>query len=209
MKKSYLFPAIVLPLVLVATPVYAGDASADVNAHISTLGAGLDIAIPVADTVAARLGFNQFSMSYNSTTTSAVGSTVNYTGNLKLSTVQLLADWHPFDGVTHITAGVMLNNNKIEAVGVDQATGGIVNAVVDFNTIAPYLGFGWSGRPWNSGWSLKSDIGVLYQGSPRATLTTNNAALAPQLAADQATMNDNLKNYKYYPVVSIGIGYAF
>jgi hypothetical protein len=210
MKKLFLSPAVMLlPLAVLAAPAHAGDAVADVDAHVSTLGAGMDIAIPVGDSVAARVGFNQFSMSYNTTTTSGAGTTINYNGNLKLQTVQLLADWHPFNGVTHLTAGVMINNNKVEAVGVEQTTNAVVNAVVDFNKTAPYLGFGWSGRASNSGWSFKSDIGVLYQGAARATLTTTNATLAANLATEQAALNDKLKNYKYYPVVSIGIGYAF
>ena len=70
MKKSFLFAAVLLPLALGATPAHAGRAVADVDAHVSTLGAGLDIAFPVGNSVAARLGFNQFSLSYNTTTTS-------------------------------------------------------------------------------------------------------------------------------------------
>lgn len=206
MKKSFLLAAaVLLPL---AAPAHAGNAVADVDMHISTLGGGLGIAVPVSDSVAARVGFNQFSMSYNTTTTTAT-STINYAGTLKLSTVQLLADWHPFDGLTHITAGVMINNNRLEATGVDQVTGGVVNAVVDFNKTAPYLGFGWSGQASHTGWSFKSDFGVLFQGAPRATLTTANPTLAPNLATEQSTLNDNLKNFRYYPVVSVGIGYAF
>lgn len=209
MKQSFLLRAVLLlPLAILATPAHAGDAVADVDVHVSTLGAGLGVAFPVGDSVAARVGFNEFSYGYNTTTTSAT-STINYTGNLKLSTVQLLADWHPFDGVTHLTAGVMINNNKFEASGVDQATGAVVNALVDFNKTAPYLGFGWSSRPAKSGWSFKSDFGVLFQGAPRATLTTANQTLAANLATEQATLNDKLKNFKYYPVVSLAIGYAF
>ncbi len=209
MRKSVLLPALLaLPLAGLASAAQAGKATADVDVHVSTLGAGLDVAVPVADSVAARLGFNAFNKSFSTTTTSAT-NTINYNGNLKLSTVQLLADWHPFNGLFHLTGGVMLNNNKFDATGTDQATGAPVTASVTFSKTVPYLGIGWSGQAKNTGWSFKSDIGVLFQGSPTATLTSTNQTLAANLATNQAALNDKLKNFKYYPVVSIGIGYAF
>ncbi len=209
MRKSVLLPALLaLPLAGMAAAAQAGNAVADVDVHVSTLGAGVGVAFPVSDSVAARLGFNQFNKSFSTTTTSAT-STINYNGNLKLSTVELLADWHPFSGLFHLTGGLMVNNNKFEATGTDQATGGIVNATVTFNKTVPYLGLGWSGQAKNSGWSFKSDIGVLFQGAPNASLTSANPTLAANLPAEQATLNDKLKNFRYYPVVSVGIGYAF
>jgi hypothetical protein len=213
MKKSVLLSVMLaLPFAGLAVSAQAGNAVADVDVHVSTLGVGLGVAFPVSNSVDARIGFNQFSKSFSTTTTNttAAGTTnINYIGNLKLSTIDLLADWHPFNGMTHLTAGLMYNNNKFEATGVDQTTGASVNATVNFNKMAPYLGFGWSGQAKNTGWSFKSDFGVLFQGAPTATLTTNNAVLAATLASEQATLNDKLKNFKYYPVVSIGIGYAF
>lgn len=209
MKKSQLVPALLAPLFCgMAFSAQAGNAVADVDVHVSTLGSGASIAFPLGDSLAARVGFNHFSKSFSTTTTNAT-SIINYNGDLKLSTVDLLADWHPLNGVFHFTAGVMLNNNKIEATGLDQVTGGTVNASVAFNKTAPYLGFGWSGQAKTTGLSFKSDIGILYQGAPTATLSSNNATINANLAAEQATLNDKLKNYKYYPVISIGIGYAF
>ncbi len=209
MNKTFLLPAMLaLPLMSLAAAAQAGNAVADVDVHVSTLGAGLGVAFPVGNSVDARIGFNQFNLSFNTTTTSAT-STINYSGNLKLSTVELLADWHPFDGTFHLTGGLMINNNKYEATGVDQATGATATASVAFNKTAPYLGLGWSGQAKNTGWSFKSDIGVLFQGSPNATLTSANPTLNANLATEQAALNDKLKNFKYYPVVSVGIGYAF
>ncbi len=210
MNKSVLLSAMLaLPLAGWAASAQAGsNAVADVDAHASTLGTGLAVAFPVGDSVAARVGFNQFNLSFNTTTTSAT-STINYSGNLKLSTVELLADWHPFDGLFHLTGGMMVNNNKYEATGIDQATGATASATVTFSKTAPYLGFGWSGQAKNTGWSFKSDIGVLFQGAPNATLTSANPTLAANLATEQAALNDKLKNFKYYPVISFAVGYAF
>lgn len=209
MKKSVGLP---FALLLSGLSASAHAATADIDVHLSTLGYGAEVSVPVSDNLAARVGLNQFSKSITTSTATTVGgvpTTISYTGNLKLSTTELLVDWHPFGGITHLTAGLMLNNNKIEVVGSEPTTGGTVNGAVTFNKTAPYLGFGWSGRASQSGFSFKSDFGILFQGSPVATLTSNNATLNAQLVTEQANLNSKLSNYKNYPVISIGIGYAF
>ena len=207
MKKRILFAAV---MAAISVPAFAGT---DVDVHVSTLGYGLDIGFQEAgSSVMTRVGLNQFSKTYTTTSDS-----VNYEGKLKLSSVDLFADWHLFDGVTHLTAGLVYNNNKVDLTSTGSYTingnpyTGTMNSTVTFNKVAPYLGFGWSGQAKNSGLSFKSDFGVLFQGKPKSTLTTTGAS-APSgadLAKAQSDLDDSLKNFKYYPVISFGIGYAF
>lgn len=202
MKKQILMAAM---MAAISAPAFAGT---DIEAHISTLGYGLGLGFQATDSVVARVGFNQFSKTY--TTTSG---TVNYNGNLKLSSVDLLADWHLFGGVTHLTAGLVYNNNKVEMTSVGQYTlngnnyNGTLNSSVTFNKVAPYLGFGWSGQPKNSGLSFNSDFGVLFQGKPKASVSGSGNTAADATA--QADLENSLKNFRYYPVISVGIAYAF
>ncbi len=191
------------------------DTVADVDVHASTLGLGLGVAFPVNQCLAVRAGFNQYNYSLN-TSTGGANSSVSYAGTLKLSSYDAMLDWFPFHGYTHLTAGVVYNQNKFDLTssgpftlnGVQYTTGAI-NASLTFRPWAPYLGIGWSGKPSRKGWSFKSDLGVLFQGAPSSTLTTNNAAATAALAAEQAQLNDKLRHYRYYPVVAIGLGYAF
>lgn len=218
MKKRILVAA---AMVAISSPAFAGGAKAKVDLHLSTLGYGLGVAFPVTDTVAARVGFNQFKKNFSTTS-----SGLNYTGDLKLSSFGVLADWHPWNGVTHLTAGLMGNGNKFSmtataAPNTDYTIngsiynsgpqGGTLTTAVDFNKIAPYLGLGWSGQAKNTGFSFNSDFGIMFQGSPKATVTAtgwggNTSALTSDA---QNQLNNDLKNYKYYPVISFGIGYAF
>jgi hypothetical protein len=203
MKRQILLAAM---LAAMSAPVFAGT---DVEARISTLGYGLGLGFQATDSVVARVGFNQFSKTYSTTS-----GTVNYNGNLKLSSADLLADWHLFGGVTHLTAGLVYNNNKVEMTSVGQYTlngnnyTGTLNSSVTFNKVAPYLGFGWSGQPKNSGFSFNSDFGVLFQGKPKSTVTAAGVSAA-DLATAQSQLDDSLKNFRYYPVISVGIAYAF
>ncbi len=206
MKKQILFAAV---MAVLSVPAFAGN---DVDVHVSTLGYGLDVGFQAADSsVVTRVGLNQFSKTYTTTSNS-----VNYEGKLKLSSADLLLDWHLFNGVTHLTTGLVYNNNKVDLTSNGSYTingflyTGTMNSTVTFNKVAPYLGFGWSGQAKNSGLSFKSDFGVLFQGKPKSTLTSGaGGPTGTDLAKAQSDLDDSLKNFRYYPVISFGIGYAF
>lgn len=214
MKKRILMVAVMAAM---SAPAFAGT---DVEAHVSTLGLGLGVGFQATDSVVVRAGFNQFNKNFSTTSGS-----LNYDGKLKLSSLDVLLDWHLFGGATHLTAGIMSNSNKFNLTATPGAGGytingttysaaqvGTLNGDVTFNSAAPYLGFGWNSQPKNKGLSFKSDFGVMFQGSPKATLTytgTQDPAISQQVAVEQANLNDKLKNYKYYPVISFAIGYAF
>ncbi len=217
-------------LVLAALPMqaYAADGMVKLDAHVSTLGGGLELAMPMTERYTARLGFNQFKFS-----ASENSGGVTFSGDLKLSSVTTLVDWRPWSGVTHLTAGVIFNSNKLELSGTVAngstydasgttftcaATGGCgVNTSVGFNKVSPYLGIGWSGQPKKQGFSFSTDIGILFQGSPSATVNSQGTWTAggvstttTALDADaQKQLNSDLSSFKYYPVVSVGIGYTF
>lgn len=199
----------------------AADGTMRLDAHMSTLGGGLEIGTALTENYSARVGFNKFSFSYNDT---SGGQTFN--GNLNWSSISALVDWRPWGGVTHVTAGVIFNNNKIDAnsmvvngdtytangITYTCASGCGVGFSMGFNKVAPYLGIGWSGQPKKQGFSFSTDVGVLFQGSPQATVSTigNWGGQEAQLTADaQNQINSDLSSFKYYPVLSIGVGYTF
>jgi hypothetical protein len=217
-------------LVLAALPLqgYAADGMVRLDAHMSTLGGGLEIGTALTENYSARVGFNKFSFSY-----SDASGGQNFNGNLNWSSISALVDWRPWGGVTHVTAGAIFNNNKIDAnstvangstytaSGVNyscaSAGGCGVGFSMGFNKVAPYLGIGWSGQPKKQGFSFSTDIGVMFQGSPQATVNsvgTWNIGGTPvstaSLDADaQSQLNSDLSSFTYSPVVSIGSGYTF
>lgn len=195
-------------------------ATVDIDVHASTLGLGAGFSVPYTENISARLNLNKYSYTYQTTS-----DNVKYDASLKLENIGLLADWHLFSGVTHLTGGVIFNNNEISMIATPVGNYifngmsytplqvGTATATVTFDKVAPYLGIGWSGRASKTGFSFKSDIGVMYQGSPKAKLTATGAAGDPALAADLAAaekkMNADLAGYNIWPVISVGIGYAF
>lgn len=89
----------------------------------------------------------------------------------------------------------------------------------------PYLGLGWGHSPANKGGLLLSfDVGVLIQGSPDVALDVsgtaedqfgnpvdagNDPTVQAELRKEEKNMEDDLKNFDLYPVVSLGIGWRF
>ena len=203
MKKQILIGALCVAFPLGAQ---AGASRVSVDVHVSTLGAGIGLAIPVTETLSGRLSLSQFNYASQITT-----STAKHDYDVKLLNLAALADWHVFNGITHLTGGVIYNNNQFDVVSTPTALGGTgtVLTTVTFNKIAPYLGFGWSGRASKTGFSFRSDIGVMFQGAGTSAVTTTGSAQALDKDAVKKDIDAELAKYKIYPVISVGIAYAF
>lgn len=206
-----------------------GVAPADTSLGVraGTLGAGAEISYAVSQRVALRLAGDTYTR-----TGTVTKQDIEYDAKEKLQSASLLADWFPFANNFRFSLGVMYNGNKVTGTGKPtsgtftingvtyQASDvGTLDASVDFKKSAPYFGIGY-GRPINGGLSFLFDLGVMFQGKPVTTMTATCGPTAPQgsaqcnqiqssVAAEQATVDDNLKNFKYYPVLSFGLAYTF
>ncbi len=218
MKKTILFMAALIP----------GVAAADglgLTAKLGTLGYGAELTGRITDNSNWRLGANGFN--YSHTTTE---SNVDYDARLKLQTASLLADYHPFDGTFRVTAGVFYNKNRLDLTGKPAAGGtyeidgvtytaaqiGTLTGKLTFDKTAPYVGIGWGNAvARGSGWNFAMDIGAIYQGKPKFALTADSAfcnadaTCRAHLANEQADAEAKLADYKWYPVISIGVSYHF
>jgi hypothetical protein len=193
-----------------------------------TTGFGLGLAGPLTESVTGRLGFATWKKTMTESDNDG-----NYKLDLKLQTVHMLADWYPFDGAFRTTLGLIANGNKATLAATPNATGeyvfngqtytagevGSYTGEMTFKSSAPYLGIGW-GNPVakNKTWGFVTDIGVMFQGAPQISSTVTCGVGIPaqdcaNLQADVAASTDKLvadsKDYKYWPVITIGLSYNF
>lgn len=206
----------------------SGPAHAQVGltASIGTTGPGLHLELPMTEHLGARFGINGLNYSDDVRTTN-----VEYDAKLKLRTLEALLDYYPMAGNFRFTGGVVYNDSRITGTGTPRsggtytfngttysaATAGDLVARVDFRRFAPYLGIGFGKTPRERGWSFSADLGVLFQGSPDTTLRSRGctapAPLCTQLAADleaeRREFEDDVEDYKAYPVLRVGVSYAF
>ena len=212
-------------LLLAVSPAAWADVGVLLKA--GTLGAGLDVSKGISETLALRLQANAYSYDEDITE-----SDVEYSADLDLRSAGVLLDWHLFSGAFRVSAGAYWNGNETTVTGkptgasyvingttYTSAQIGSLNGQIDFPSVAPYLGIGFGSAPKaGRGMSFSFDLGVLYQREPNVGLTAvcgvglpagTCTQLQNDVAAEQVSLQDELKDFKFYPVVSFGLGYRF
>ena len=192
-----------------------------------TTGLGLHLVMPYDSNLNFRVGINGYEYSTTGTTEDA-----EYSLSAKLRTADALVDYFPSAGAFRLTGGLIYNGNKVDLTARPNEGGsyifngtlytvsevGEVNGDMDFNKVAPYLGIGFgNAAAKNKGWGFMADLGVMFQGKPNVTLTNSNCTADPtvcsRLANDLAAENEELRreaeDFRYYPVVRVGISYRF
>jgi len=205
----------ILALALALFPAAAlADGSLGVRA--GTLGLGVELSVPISSTLGIRLNADAYK--YSRTYTQ---DNIDYDGKATLKTGSLLFDWYPFSNNFRISAGPVYNGNKL---GLTSQPGSVIvngttyqatlDGEVTFKKYVPYAGIGY-GRPIGTGLSLTFDLGVVFQGTPAATLTGTCSPPAActnfqsDLKAQEASLNDHIKDFRYYPVATLGLAYTF
>jgi hypothetical protein len=209
-----------------------------VGLRVSSLGAGAEVATSLIHSLNLRGGFNLFSYNRNFS-----HDGVSYKGQLNLRSGEVHIDWYPFGHVFHLSPGMLFYNGN-GATGNASVPGGSTFTLggttymsdptnpiagkgnLDFVKAAATALFGFGNLvPARKHFTFNSEMGVVFQGSPRTTLNLTgnacditgancvNAATDPtvraNVLAEQTKINNKLSPFKYYPVISFGFGYRF
>jgi hypothetical protein len=210
-----------------------------VGVRMSLLGIGVEAATPITYHTNLRFGFNTFSYSRGFT-----NDGTSYAASLTFRSLETHFDWFPFAGGFHLSPGLMLyNGNQIKAnatvPGTQTFTLGGTSYISDpanpitgtgkigFNSVAPTFMLGWGNLVArnNKHFSVPFEIGMMFQGSPKATLNlTGNVCdstganchnvagdntFLNNVIAQQNKLNSDMSFFKVYPIISLGFGYKF
>jgi hypothetical protein len=171
-----------------------------IGVKVSSLGAGVEVAVPVMHKLNVRAGGNFISYGH---TFHKDG--VQYAGNLNWRSGEASVDWFPFGGF-HVSPGLLFyNGNKVTATAsvpggqsftlngtsyTSDATKPITGTgLVNFTKVAPKITLGFGNLIPRSGrhWSILGEVGVAYQGSPKAGLALQGRACNSGTCVDAAT----------------------
>ncbi len=206
----------------------AGSVSADdklwLGVKAGTLGVGLEATwrpIPWFD---IRAGANIYDYDDEG---SQAG--VNYSATLQLETYYAALNFRFPLSPFRVTVGAFQNSNELQLVSADsplfdiggvtftQDEVGTLESTTYFEDVAPYLGFGFDFNVFGKV-GLNFDLGVLWQGEPSVTLTSDGTAatdplIGPTFLAaletERLDLEAEFEDYKAYPVLSLGFSVNF
>lgn len=201
------------------------SAGIGITARVGTLGAGVEVAKSLTPQFSGRLGLNFGNVGFNRT-----DSGINYDSQLNFSSVQLFGDYYPFGSSSfRVTGGLVAQNNRFSVAGKPSGNGTYTIDGVQYpasavgtlsgeykygNSIAPYLGIG-IGKSTNEGFGFNADLGVMFTGAPKVSLSASNPAfnnnpITRNQIDNQARQTENdLRGFNVYPVLSVGLSYGF
>lgn len=217
--KKIIMTALALAVVVLPHTVFGAGFGTGIK--VSTLGPGVEIEGRMNDNLGLRANANYLPFSV-----SVSVDDIDYDADFSWKSGGAMVDFYPFSGIFRITGGLFYNGNDVDlsaspnknvTIGDNTYTPaqiGSIDGSLDFNAIAPYAGFGWSGGKAESGnWTISFDAGVLFQGSPSVdTLSASgelagSAAFNADLEKEKAEIEDEMEPFRYYPVLALTLSY--
>jgi hypothetical protein len=191
-----------------------------VGGKAGLLGIGVEYSYSIGERLAVRGMLFGSSYSFDGTE-----SGIDYQFGLNFDSFGAAIDLHPFTGAFRLSAGLLVNDNGLDATSTPAnsitigdtvyapADVGTLSADIGFNGTAPFVGIGWDwSRSKRFGFSL--DLGIVKQGSPKVSLRASgpllgDAAFAADLAAEEAQLEDSLDDFDALPFASLGFAFRF
>ena len=210
---------------LIASSGAAADFGVGVKA--GTLGLGVegrwDPAVPWFD---IRAGFNSYEYD-----TSGDQAGIDYDGTLALDNYYLTGNFKFPLSPFRFTVGAFSNGNELQLLSQDADGGtyviggipfdaaniGSLRSTTSFGSTAPYAGFGFDFELFGKA-GLNLDFGVLWQDEPTVKLEATNwqnlspveqAILGPSLDRERDELEDEMSDFKAWPVLSLTFVYNF
>ena len=191
-----------------------------------TYGVGVELEYGLGSRFGARLQLDGGTISHSLNKTS-----VDYDGHFRFKNALALADWHPFAGSWRMSAGFVYNDNRIDLTAkptngsftingntYPAASVGSLHGTLDFNKVSPYLGTGWGISPSGKGFFGSVDLGVIWQpqnvsltgvcGAPILSTPACNQ-LQIDVAAEQASLQEQTDAFRWWPLLQLGFGWRF
>jgi opacity protein-like surface antigen len=219
----------VVSILLCSSVAVAKDATQAVSLSAGTIGAELEYSRIVKPeynlAVRVSLGGLSWDGDYDDTDT-------HYDTNVDLFNIGAIFEYHPMSNGFYLAAGAFYHNDdfsmkatptggKYEFNGTlyDASSAGTVTGdVYGLNKVAPYIGIGYDASLFGSGnWFFTLKAGAWYQGTPKVDLASHNCdntqidcdQLRYDLEQEEQDINDDIEDYKWWPVIHIGVSYRF
>ncbi|MEM8934995.1 MAG: hypothetical protein AAGC77_01145 [Pseudomonadota bacterium] len=203
-------------------PALAGQNVA-LGVQAGTLGVGADVQVRAYGPLVLRAGghFLDFNIK-------AKYDGIRYDADFNLSNAYLTADVHPLNTGLFVSAGAIIgldnigltatpaNPLQVGDVVFNPADLGTVRGDVQANDVAPFLGVGFDDALTGiMPLSFSIMVGAAFTGEPDVALTAvdglleGDPMLEAELAREQANLQEDIDDYRIYPIARIGVAASF
>lgn len=153
---------------------------------------------------------------------------VQYDGDFTLNNASAIADFSPFGGLFYVSGGAYIGDKSADLVATPAssvviggttftpAEVGSLSGTAEFKEVAPYAGIAFDNFTRSvGGWSLNARAGVMFVGSADVNLTSANGLLSSdpvllnELREEIESIEEDAEDYKYFPVVTLGVTRRF
>ena len=213
---------LILGILFFCTPLRAQEKNKpfqhlSLSLGVGIMGAGLQLTAPLHPHLALRAGFDALPLDisfnyYEGEYEIATNSTVKFlNGNV-------LADWYPMrNGLFHVTGGVFLGESSAKGVArsarsytlnghtFEPEYFGTAHVTVKTAFAKPYLGIGLGRAIPRSRWAFRTELGVMYHGTPQVEVVNNTVFLLS--IGDLPELREEVVKYKFYPQLSFKVAY--
>lgn len=205
------------------------EAAYDWGVHFGSQGFGLNIAHAFGQQFGLRLSGSYAPYGF-SEARSWASTNYNLDVDMRFGNIQLQGEFKPFrlgengkNAFWHklaITAGgayFMRQEGRATAtptnpyqygdIAIQPENMGTVNVKSTWNEWAPYAGLGLRNMRLGGQLGLNLDLGTYYLSSPKVSMTADK--LLASNTSNAPTIENNLKNYRWLPVLQLGLAYQF
>lgn len=202
-----------------------------VGVKAGTVGVGLNLSVALTKTVNARLSLTKADLDGEEETVEVGDSdegVFEAEADLDFGANALLIDWYIFNGGFHLTAGMMRHSGGVDVTGalttgadfdgvtINPGDVSAINGDLELaDSYQPYVGIGWGRKAGkNGGISFTADLGIALL-DPSVELEATAIGAVSQADVDEAlrTMErdaeQELDEFEAWPVLSVGVNYAF
>jgi len=217
----------VLVSCLALSPASASEGQFRVGVTGGTLGVGPEIAYRLNSRVGVRANATFLSFGH-----SVHSGDVDYDGHARLGSGGAMIDLFPFKGGFRLSAGARVNGNRVDVTGKPMNASYVINGTryslgeigtlstdTALKSVAPMATIGWAGR-MHRGFTFGVEAGALFQGTAHINPLRYTGLLADtndrrammlrrDIEAERTRVQNDINDYKVYPVLQFSIGYRF
>lgn len=206
-------------LAMLFVPAGLLQAQMSIGVKAGSTGAGGEFTYSLNNKFNVRFAGSTFSYTYSGT--EDMDPAVGYDVDGTVTSLGLTADYFPFKKFLKLSLGVHYHdfevNGLVTPVEAYEVEGkvfspeklGQLTAVVNYeNKVVPYAGIGF-GNPVAAGFPIRFtlDIGAFYTQAPKINMV-GEGMIAPTANQGQ-DFEDGLSDFKFYPVINLGISFRF